>query len=403
MRILRTTWFKPGAVLALMIVACSTAPGGATTVISAGEQVTLHSELLGEDRTIFIGLPGSYGSGAERYPVLYLTDAQFNFAHLHTTAEFLARTAGIIPEIIVVGVANRDRTHDLYATRADFKQEDRVIPFPNSGNADQFLEFITKELIPWVEKSYRTSDLRILAGVSAGGNFALHAARVKPAVFQAVMVASPWLAWDDRRELKQLVPFLTSKQMQLKALFLTYAAEGASMKADIDAVAAALKSRSDTSLRWESRSYPDETHDSTALKSYYDGLRMIFAGYDYPRDPKTYRLIGSLDDLKAHYAKLGHRLGTSLSSPEWVVNELGYQYLRTGSSGPAIAAFRFNIEQHPESANAWDSLGEGLERIGEATEALASYRKAVALAEAQHTSNLESFRKHLSSLAATQR
>ena len=175
------------------------------------------------------------------------------------------------------------------------------------------------------------------------------------------------------------------------------------MKADIDAVAAALKSRSDTSLRWEWRSYPDETHDSTALKSYYDGLRMIFADYDYPRDPKTYQLIGSLDDVKAHYAKLGHRLGTSLSAPEWVVNELGYQYLRAGSSRPAIAAFRFNIEQHPESANAWDSLSEGLERIGEATEALASYRKAVALAEAQHTSNLESFRKHLSSLAATQR
>ena len=40
------------------------------------------------------------------------------------------------------------------------------------------------------------------------------------------MVASPWLAWDDHRELKELVPFLTSKEMQLKALFFTYAAEG---------------------------------------------------------------------------------------------------------------------------------------------------------------------------------
>ena len=149
--------------------------------------------------------------------------------------------------MIIVGVTNPDRTHDLYATQADFKQEGHVIPFPNSGHADQFLEFIAKELIPWTAKSYRTSELRILAGHSAGGNFALHAARVKPAVFQAVMVASPWLGWDDRRELKELVPFLASPKLQLRALFFTYANEGTEMEGDIGALAAALKSRNDTS------------------------------------------------------------------------------------------------------------------------------------------------------------
>jgi hypothetical protein len=110
--------------------------------------------------------------------------------------------------LIVVGVTNPDRVHDLYATRADFKQGTRVIPLPTSGNGDQFLEFIAKEMIPWTGKSYRTSGLRILAGHSAGGLFALHAMRVKPGLFQAVIAASPWLAWDDRKELTQLVPFL---------------------------------------------------------------------------------------------------------------------------------------------------------------------------------------------------
>jgi hypothetical protein len=110
------------------------------TVLSAGEQVTLHSKLLAEDRTVFVALPAGYGWSGQKYPVLYLTDGQFNFAHSRASAEFLSRNR-MIPEMIIVGVTNPDRTRDLYATRADFKRGGRTIPFPKSGNADQFLEF----------------------------------------------------------------------------------------------------------------------------------------------------------------------------------------------------------------------------------------------------------------------
>jgi hypothetical protein len=305
-------------------------------VIPAGEQLTLHSEILGEDRTIFVALPASYATGTDRYPVLYLTDAQWQFAQTRTSAEFLARN-GLIPELIIVGITNPDRVHDLYATRADFKQGTRVIPLPTSGNGDQFLEFIAKEMIPWTEKAYRTSGLRILAGHSAGGLFALHAMRVKPGLFQAVIAASPWLAWDDRKELTQLVRFLTSQQVQLRTLFFSYADEGAGMKTNVEALSMALQSRADSALRWNSRSYPEETHDSTVIKSYFDGLRMIFANYNCPRDPNTNMLLGSLDDLKSHFVKLSEQLGAPLNVPELLVNELGYDYLQTGRSEQALA------------------------------------------------------------------
>jgi predicted alpha/beta superfamily hydrolase len=370
------------ALISLAFMTCPFVPCNAD-VIPAAEPITIHSEILGEDRTVFVALPASYrGSGTERYPVLYLTDAQWNFEQARTSAQYLARNR-IIPDMIVVGVVNRDRTRDLYATRADFRNGDRVIPFPTSGNADRFLEFVAKELIPWTEKTYRTSELRVLAGHSAGGNFALHAIRLKPDLFQAVMVASPWLAWDDRKELNQLLPFVRSTHLRLRALFVSWADEGAEMRADVDALTTALTSRTDASLRWRSAHYPDETHDSTGIKSYYDGLRMIFAGYNYPRDAKTNLLVGSLDDVKSHFAKLGEQLGVPLGPPERIVNELGYQYLRTGRSELALAAFRFNAEQHPQSADAWDSLAKGLQRRGEVTEALAAYRKASELARAQ--------------------
>src|SRR5258708_29289820 len=195
---------------------------GIADPVACGERFTLRSKILGEERTVYISVPVSYAQGTQKYPVLYLTDAQWQFDQTRTSVAFLARN-GLIPEIIVVGVASSDRTRDLYATKADFKVNGRTIPFPTSGNADQFLEFLEKELIPGIESTYRTTPLRILAGHSAGGNFALHTMRVRPGLFQAIIAASPWLGWDAARELKQPMPFLESTEGKTRGPFLTTA------------------------------------------------------------------------------------------------------------------------------------------------------------------------------------
>jgi predicted alpha/beta superfamily hydrolase len=139
--------------------------------------------------------------------------------------------------------------------------------------------------------------------------------RVRPAL-PGVIAASPWLGWDDRKELRQLVPFLASADLKARALFFTCGGEGADMKADLDALSSALRTRKDTSLRWDSAIYPNETHDSVVIKSYYDAFRMIFAGWNFPRDPQTNFLKGSLADVKTHYATLGERLGLALLPPQ---------------------------------------------------------------------------------------
>ncbi|NUQ30907.1 MAG: alpha/beta hydrolase [Acidobacteriaceae bacterium] len=387
--------------LTLMLEAATIAPVHcAAEPITGGERFTIASKILGEDRTIMVSVPVSYAHGTQRYPVLYLTDAQWQFDQMRSSAGFLARN-GMIPEVIVVGVANRDRTHDLYATRADFKSGGRVISFPTSGNADQFLDFVEKELIPWAEGKYRTAPLRILAGHSAGGNFAFHAMRAKPGLFQAIVAASPWMAWDDFRELNQLVPFLVGTGLKTRVLFVSSADEGAEMQKGIDALTAALRLRKDPGLRWDVASYPGETHDSTVVKSYFDGLRVLFREWNYPRDPQTNLLVGSLENVQAHYARFGEHLGYTQLPPEYVVNELGYQFLHAREAGRALEVFRYNTQMYPLSANVWDSLADALELDGKIDEAAASCRKAIALAEQHGDSNLESLRKHAARLAAS--
>ena len=67
-----------------------------------------------------------------------------------------------MPALIVVGIGNTDRTRDLTPSRA------KVESYPTSGGGDKFLEFIQSELIPEIEKRYRTAPYRIFAGHSFG-------------------------------------------------------------------------------------------------------------------------------------------------------------------------------------------------------------------------------------------
>ena len=71
-----------------------------------------------------------------------------------------------------------------------------------------------------------------------------------------MVAVSPWLAWDEHKELKSLLPFLKSPQAKLRALYLSYADEPPNVKTDLESVVSALKSRSDTSLRWDRPTIP---------------------------------------------------------------------------------------------------------------------------------------------------
>lgn len=72
-------------------------------------------------------------------------------------------------------------------------------------------------------------------------------------------------------------------------------------------------------------------------------------------------------------------LDPGYSLPEEVVNGWGYDLLAAGSTAGAVGAFSLNTAMYPESANAWDSLGESLMASGRTQEAITSYETALRL------------------------
>lgn len=76
------------------------------------------------------------------------------------------------------------------------------------------------------------------------------------------------------------------------------------------------------------------------------------------------------------------------------LNTLGYEVLQAGRAADAVALFRLNVEAHPESANAYDSLADGYLAAGDREKALEFAQKAID-ALARDTRTPEDFKNRI--------
>jgi predicted alpha/beta superfamily hydrolase len=371
------------------------APVYAQPAPRVGERIVLESKVLAEQRVLYVRTPAGYAAGEQRHPVLYLTDGETQFFHTVATIEFLAR-ANRMPEMIVVAITNTDRTRDLTPTRASIDGRD----FPTAGGAGNFLRFIETEVVPHVERTYRTQPFRVFAGHSFGGLFAMHAFLTKPDLFNAVIAVSPTLTWDDDLPVRRAKDFFSTQVPLKRTLVVTLGSEGPQMQAGFDALRRVLAQVRADGFAWEAVQFDDEDHGSVVLRSHYQGLRKVFDGWQLPRDTATGNYTGTLADVRAHYSRLSDRLGYTVKPSEATINLLGYGAMAQGRTTQALEFFEFNVREYPASANVYDSLGEGLEAAGRLEDALAHYEKAVAMGEKSGDSLLGAFRQHVDAARA---
>ena len=156
------------------------------------------SRVLGESRVIDVALPVGYERDtAQRYPVLVVLDGEFEHEIAASIARFYASMSQL-PPLIVVGVRNTDRNHDFTpAPAAGFATPPEA---QRAGGADTFLSFMSDELVPWIDRSYRTAPLHVLVGHSLGGLFALHAIAHRPELFTGFLIMEPSAWWNDGAE-----------------------------------------------------------------------------------------------------------------------------------------------------------------------------------------------------------
>ena len=364
----------------------------------APQRLVVHSDVLKEDRIIWVRTPRAYDHDKVVYPVVYLMDGPGHINEIGSTIDFLAEQ-NRIPELIVVGIANTDRTRDLTPTHWDVKRpEGTVNANPTSGGGDHFLDFIQKELMPQIEKRYRTSCYRVFAGHSLGGLMVIHTLITRPDLFQAYIAVSPSLQWNDQGTLHDAQRFFAGRAELKKALFFSLGNEGNTpnpMGDGFDQLRKTLTAKAPKEFHWGSERYPDETHGSTVLLAHYAGLRTVFYDWQMPVNAVDGGPEGGMAGLEKHYRGLSERFCTTVRPPEALVNQLGYQLMGQKKLDEAISAFQRNVELYPDSANVYDSLGEGYENAGKLDLAIQYTEKAITIGGQISDPNLDAYKAHL--------
>lgn len=124
----------------------------------------IYSDKLSTEREITIQLPRDYNLDEEkRYPVFIVFDGDYLFEIVSGNVDYMSFW-GDIPEAIVVGINQIDSRYN------DTSVVDNINFTPISSTAN-FFEFVSQELIPYINKNYRTTNFRVAVGHERTANF----------------------------------------------------------------------------------------------------------------------------------------------------------------------------------------------------------------------------------------
>lgn len=245
-----------------------------TQPLVIGQIQTLHSAILKEDRILNIYLPQQYDS-TKAYPVLYLLDGSMDedFMHIAGLTQFF-NLMYQMPECIVVGIANVDRKRD-FTFHTDLK--DLQKKYPTTGHSAAFIDFIEKELQPFINSTYKTGPVKYLVGQSLGGLVATEILLKRPQLFSHYFIISPSLWWDNESLLNKAPSLIALQPDEEKYVYISVGKKEENiMQKDARALYQLIEkaNRKKTSIYF--KLMEDEDHATILHRSIYQAFLLLF-------------------------------------------------------------------------------------------------------------------------------
>ena len=269
------------AVLFLLPQSVPAQPGAAAVKpFVMGEIRQLYSAALGEDRILNVYLPADYNTtDTQRYNVIYLLDGSANEDFIHiaglvqfNTFEWVAR----LPPSIVVGIATVNRQRD-FTFESDKASDTKLAPV--NGGSIKFMQFLEKELQPFMDSIYLTTPNKMLIGQSLGGLFATEVLLKRPQLFTDYIIVSPSLWWN-QGSLLHMPHTALSCQKPLPKVYLAVGKEGYGlsvpprmMENDVRALAKKLRPVLGSQLKFDY--LPAENHGTILHEAVSRAFRWI--------------------------------------------------------------------------------------------------------------------------------
>lgn len=269
------------ALLAVAVVLAAAADAGAQAALTAN----LTSSVLGEVRAYTVRLPDGYAREPQRrYPVVYVLDGPPLDDHTAQGAKPLA-AAGQAPGLIVVGIPNMQRAGRARDFLPPFLKFARRDGSPFTGGADRFLRFLREELVPRIERDYRTTRPRLLVGHSLGAIFVSYSVGAAPGFFDARFAHSPAIWRDEDAIAADLARSLASARGLGSFFYLSVGEkEGGGLGDGYAKLHTVLRAHAAAAgLRWKAEMTPGAVHETNVARATPSALRAYFSGVTAPK------------------------------------------------------------------------------------------------------------------------
>ncbi|CAN5571060.1 hypothetical protein BH10BAC3_BH10BAC3_16770 [soil metagenome] len=326
------------------------------------KDTTISSKILGEERKIGIYKPEIFPeySGMSS-PIIYLFDGEAYINYFANMINMLCERFVQMPPITVVGIQNYDNARDR-----DFKSVDGV---------DKFMRFVSEEVIPFVEKDYKKAPYRMIVGHSSSADFAMHVFFKEPLLFNGYLLSSPDLR--DDRDIRLADAALSSLTERKNTLFMSCGIEGWAQES-VNRLDSLLQQKVQKGLSYQIMRYPDESHYSVFLKSYYDGFHYIFKldPAEALKNPKDM----TIQIFQDHYKKMQEIFGISIKPPETLTRQYAENFLTNWNDlDKALDFFKENAENYPSDPSTQIEYADALLKKGDKQNALIRYKRALEL------------------------
>ncbi len=247
----------------------------------------------GRSYQLFVSLPPSYGKEPQRrYPVLYVTDADYAFPVIRQIAPRLNVEGPKIEEFILIGISYAKGDDPVASRRRDYT------PTPNGpsdtpagtihGEGAKHQAWLRDKALPFVTGRYRSAPGRgILLGHSYGGLLAAQILFSEPEMFGGYVLGSPSL-WYDKRHMFGVEAAYAARHRDLKAKVFVYTGEyealrrgdsrynqSADLVADSRELADTLRRRGYPGLTLEAEILNGEDHVSVAPRGFTRALKFL--------------------------------------------------------------------------------------------------------------------------------
>ena len=344
-------------------------------VFSQAKYETISSQILGEDRELKILLPRGYSNESDKaYPVIYVFDGDYLFEVVAGNVDYYAYWEDM-PEAIVVGVNQVEtRSDDLYYS------EQNSLPIESGAN---FFEFVGKELIPYIEKNYKTERFRAAIGHGETANFINYYLIRQNSIFNAYVSISPDLATDMPEYLLEKMTALEQKTFYYMATSNTdvpHIMEG------VKTLDKQIKALDSNNLLYTFNEFEGATHYAMPAHAIPKALESIFFVFQ-PISKKEYKesvlkLEGSpVEYLSQKYEEIENLFGIE---KQILVNDfkaIEAAIKKKEQWNHLEALSKMARKEYPETLLSNYYMGMYYEKIGEPKKAMKTYRSAYGLKE----------------------